>query len=107
MSRELGLELRLPVVVSHAIDDLPRLFLAQRNALCGGSLLIPVGEAIPAKAGKRHEIDILHLDPLAQMLDEATEGGCFELDLRLLIHDRRSFPAKSWGEACATGPVGE
>src|SRR5262249_44359534 len=67
------LELCLPSLIGHAVDDLPRLFLGDRYSLGGGSLLIPVGETVTAESGKLHQVNILHVTALAQMFNESAK----------------------------------
>src|SRR5262245_18157185 len=86
--RRLGLMSRLPLLVSHAVDRLPRFVLAQGKASRRGRLLIPIGEAVPAKPRELHEVDVLNVGPLAKMADEPSEGFRLDLGPRLLIHDR-------------------
>src|SRR5262245_10265384 len=86
--RRLGLIPRLPLLVGHALDRLPRFVLAQGKAYRRIRLLIPMGEAVPAEPRELHEVDILHVGPLAKMPDEPPEGLRLDLDPRLLIHDR-------------------
>jgi len=67
------LELCLPSLIGHAVDDLSRLFFIERQALSGGSLLVPVREAVTAESGKLHQVNILHVTALAQMFNESTK----------------------------------
>src|SRR5581483_1235432 len=85
------LELRLPGVVRHPVDDLARLVLGELDALGLSGLLVPVREAVPAEAGKLHEVDILHVAPLAKMGEEPPEGRGLELVACLFIHDETSL----------------
>src|ERR1700719_475046 len=81
---------RLPLVVRHAVDELPALVLGHGNALGVGRLLHPVREAVAAEAGKVHQVDVLHLGTRSQMLDEAPEYGGFEVGARRIVglHDQ-------------------
>src|SRR5262249_23409812 len=45
----------------------------------------PVRQAIAAEAGKIHQVDVLHVGALAQMLDEAPERGGLELGAGLVV----------------------
>src|SRR5262245_54185386 len=69
------LELCLPSLIGHAVDDLSRLFFIERQALSGGSLLIPVREAVTAESGKLHQVNILHVTALAQMFNEPASSS--------------------------------
>src|SRR3546814_8450121 len=57
---------------SHAIDDLSRLFPAQRSV----SFCNPIGKAVAAEAGQAHQIHILHIRSMLQMFDQAAESRC-------------------------------
>src|SRR5262245_61049943 len=81
----LGLVLGLPGLVRHPVDDLPRLFLAEREPLSRGRLMVPAGETIAAEARKLHQVDVLHVGPLAQMRYEPAEGGGLELGPGALV----------------------
>src|SRR5215831_10813388 len=86
VGRRLLLVLRLPLVIGHAIDDLSRFGVAEREAAFLGGRAIPFREAVPAKAGKVHQVDVLHVRALAQMRDQPPEGGGFQFDARLVVH---------------------
>src|SRR5271166_510546 len=77
---------RLPFVVGHAVDDFPRLRVRQRDAALLSLLAIPPRQAVATKAGHVHQIDVLDIVPLAQMLDEPPEGRGFELGAGLVVH---------------------
>src|ERR1700685_3914933 len=47
----------LPFRRSHAVDDLPRLVLFERDALLRRRLAVPVAQAVAAEAGQVHQID--------------------------------------------------
>src|SRR5690606_6708047 len=71
--RSLCLIARTPFIVWHAIDDFSRRFLVERDPRCLSCLPIPVGEAVPAKTGQVHQIDVLNIGTLAQMRDQASK----------------------------------
>src|SRR5437870_2182683 len=50
------LVLLAPLVVGHAIDDLARLGVAERDALFVGRGAVPFREAVAAEAGEVHQI---------------------------------------------------
>src|SRR6516162_548881 len=77
---------RPPFVVRHAIDDLPRVRVRQRDAALLSLLAIPPRQAISAKAGQVHQIDVLDIGPLAEMLDEAPECRGLEFSAGLVVH---------------------
>src|SRR4051812_2215101 len=71
--RGLFLILRLPLLIRHAVDTLACLRIRHGDALLLRFLAIPAREAVAAEAGEIHEIDVLHIGALAQMLDQAAE----------------------------------
>src|SRR5713101_3605589 len=77
---------RPPFVIGHAVDDFPRFGICQREAAILGFGAIPFGEAVAAKASEVHQIDVLNVGPLAQMLDEAAEGCGFQFGAGLVVH---------------------
>src|ERR1700730_5390194 len=77
---------RPPFVIGHAVDDLARFGICQRESAILGFGAIPFREAVAAKAGQVHQIDVLNVGPLAQMLDEAAEGCGFEFGAGLVVH---------------------
>ena len=73
LGRSLGLVTRLPVGCGQSVDHLPCGGLVQRRA----GIDDPFRQAIPAKAGKAHQLDVLCVVPMTQVPDKATErGGC-------------------------------
>src|SRR6185437_9297347 len=81
-----GLMLRLPLFVGHAVDDLARLCIGQRDAAFFGGLAVPARQAVAAEAGEIHELEVLHVAALAQMLDQAAEGGGFKVGAGRVVH---------------------
>ena len=77
-SMRLGLVLGLPFLVGHAVDDLPRFRLGHGEAARLRRLAIPVGEAVAAEAGEVHEVDVLHVAPRPEVLDQAAKGRRLE-----------------------------
>src|SRR5579864_1597450 len=86
LGRRLLLVLRAPFVVGHAIDDLARLRVGQRDALLLGRLAVPTRKAVAAEAGEVHQVDVLHIGALAQMCDERAERRGFEFGAGLVVH---------------------
>src|SRR5262245_24599952 len=79
------LVLGLPFLVRHAVERLPALGLGHRHAARIGGVLHPVRQALAAEAGKIHQVEVLHIGALAQMLDEAPERGGLELGAGLVV----------------------
>src|SRR5438045_8023461 len=79
--RRAGLALMagLPLVVRHAINVLAALLLGQRDSALVRRILEPVRKAVAAEAGQVHEIDVLNVGAVPQMLDESAESGGFQL----------------------------
>src|SRR5215471_12191272 len=77
---------RSPFVIGHAIDDLPRLGIGERNAAVFSFGAIPFRQAVAAKTGQVHQIDVLDVGPLAQMLHEAAEGRGLEFGAGFVVH---------------------
>src|SRR5262245_9276890 len=82
-----------PFVVRHAVDGGAALVLAHGQALGVGRLLHPVGQPVSAEAGETHQVVVLHVGAPAQVLDQPSEHGGFELGAGLVveIHDRFLF----------------
>src|SRR5579863_7441972 len=99
------LVLRLPLFVGHAIDDLARIRIGQGDTLGFGRLAVPAAEAIPAEPRQVHHVDVLHVGPFAQVLDQAAECGCFQLGAGLLVevgcgHGRPPLLPARWRVRC-------
>src|SRR6185437_10987435 len=84
------LEFLLPFLVGYPVDDLARVGVGKRHALLLGGLAIPAREAVAAEARQIHQIDVLHVRALAQMFDQAAEGGGFELGAGRIVELRDS-----------------
>src|SRR5438105_2678423 len=80
------LVLLAPFVIGHAVDDLARIGIAERDALLLGRGAVPFRQAVAAEAGEVHQIDVLHIGALAQMRDERAERGGFEFGAGLVVH---------------------
>src|ERR1700732_5012482 len=91
LGARLLLVLLAPFVIGHAVDNLARFRIAQRDALLLGRGPVPFRQAVAAEAGEVHQIDILHIGALAQMLDQSAEGRGFELGAGLVIHGHLLF----------------
>src|SRR5579872_6974039 len=79
------LVLLAPFVVGHAVDDLARLRIGERDALFFGRLAIPARQTVAAEAGEVHQVDVLHVGALAQMRDQGAERRRFELGAGLVV----------------------
>src|ERR1700722_7666017 len=77
----LFLVLGLPFLARHAVNDLPRVWIAQAETFRLSRLTIPTAQAIPAEPRQIHQIDVLHVGPFAQMLDQAAERGSLKFGL--------------------------
>src|SRR5690242_6668537 len=86
LRRRLLLVLLAPLVIRHAVDDLARLGVAQRDALFTGRLAIPPRQAVAAEAGEVHQVDVLHVGALAQMRDQRAERRRLEFGPGLVVH---------------------
>ena len=82
------LVLGLPVFVTHAVDVFARVGARKLHAPGLGGILVPVGQAVPAKARQVHQVQVLHIGALAQMLHQPPEGGGFQfrLGFRVGLH---------------------
>src|SRR5947207_724211 len=79
------LELLAPFVIGHAVDDLARFGIAERDALLLGRGAVPFRQAVAAEAGEVHQIDVLHIGAFAQMRDQRAERRRFELGAGLVF----------------------
>src|SRR5204862_1330975 len=86
LGARLLLVLLAPFVIGHAVDDLARLGIAERDALLLGRGAVPFRQAVAAEAGEVHQIDILYIGAFAQMRDQRAERGRFELGAGLVFH---------------------
>src|SRR5437588_4874359 len=80
------LVLLAPFVIGHAVDDLARFGIAERDALLLGRGAVPFRQAVAAEAGEVHQIDVLHIGAFAQMRDQRAERRRFELGAGLVFH---------------------
>src|SRR5262249_43172793 len=80
-----GLIARLPFGIGHAVNDLAGGVLVELDAAGLRGLLVPVRQAIAAKAGEIHEVDILDVVTLAQMFEQPPKRRSFQLVSRRLI----------------------
>ena len=81
-----------PFVIGHAVDDLARLGIAERDTLLLGGGAVPFRQAIAAEAGEVHQVDVLHIGALAQMRQQRAERRGFELGAGLVVHLHLLFP---------------
>ena len=73
-----GLVFGFPLAEWHAVENLARFLFADLDPTLGGGFIIPIAEAIPAKARVVHHVDILNIGALAQVIAQAAKGGGFE-----------------------------
>ena len=90
--RGLLLMLGLPFLVRHAVDELAALVSRERHAAGLGCFFHPIRKAVATEAGHIHKIDVLHIGPGAQMLDQPAESGGFELRLKLVVERHEGTP---------------
>src|SRR3954464_7135254 len=86
------LVLLAPFVIGHAVDDLARLWIAERHTLLLGGGAVPFRQAVAAEAGQVHQVDVLHVGALAQMRDEGAKRRGLELGAGLCVHLSLHFP---------------
>src|SRR5262245_36007154 len=89
--------LGLPLLIGHAVNHLAGAILAELKPLFARRLLVPIGEAVAAKPGHVHEVDVLHLMALAQVSDQAAERRRFQLGLEASVdlgHHRFSWQGR-------------
>src|SRR6516225_1373595 len=86
LGARLFLIFRPPFVIGHAINDLARLRVRERDAALLSLLAIPPRQAIAAKAREVHQVDVLNIGPLAQMRDEPPECRSLELGAGVVVH---------------------
>src|SRR5262249_1128707 len=89
----LGLVLRFPGFIGHAVDGLAALVLGHGSPLLIGRVLEPVRQAVAAEARQVHQVDVLDIGPFAQMRDPAPVDGGFEFRLGLVIKGHGRYPA--------------
>src|SRR5690606_2089854 len=82
-----GLIARLPFVIRHAVDALLGRAEIDIDALLLRRLDVPLAEAISAKAREDHQVDVLHVLSLVEMLQQASKHGRVELELGPFIHN--------------------
>ena len=80
-----GLMARLPLGIGHAVDQLAGFVLGHCEAACLRRLAVPVGQAIPAESREIHEVDVLHIAAVPEVLDEAPEGSGLEFGAGRLV----------------------
>ena len=84
----------LPLAVRHTVYRFTRGLVAHIETpfRCRGA--IPFGQAISAKAGQIHDIDILNIGSFAEVRDEATKYRGLQLDFTGLVHDAATLLAR-------------
>jgi hypothetical protein len=68
----------LLLLVRHAVHRLAGFRIGQRDAALFSAREVPLGEAVAAKAGQVHELDVLNIAALGEVLQEAAESRGFE-----------------------------
>ena len=84
--RRRGLVLGFPVRVGLAIDYFPRLFIIHVNSFILCRRPVPLTQAISAEACKVHQINVLHIFVLIQMLHQSPECGSLKLGFGYWVH---------------------
>src|SRR3954451_10840677 len=93
----LGLVLRLPLLVGHAIDMRAAVLLRERKPALVCRILQPVREAVAAEPRQVHEVDVLDVGTLPQMLRQSAERRGLQLRSGLvveMVHRMRSGTAR-------------
>src|SRR5450432_3234694 len=76
--RRFPLMLRLPLRKRFAVDVLAGLVPGHVDAVLRRGLAIPVGKAVAAEPREDHQVEVLHVAALVEMLQQAAECGGFE-----------------------------
>ena len=76
----------LPLGVRHSVNNLLGLFFIELNSFILSRLSVPVTETISAKTRKIHEVDILYLFVLIQVLYQMSEYSGFKFNPGLIVH---------------------
>ncbi len=76
----------------------------KRDSGLGCGLVEPVREAVPAKAGKAHEVDVLHILAQAQVVEQPPEGGRLDPVPDRLVGKRCCHRVSPLGQPVAAGP---
>ena len=69
----------LPFLIRHAVDALARGGLAQVEPNILGRLAVPTGQTVAAEARELHQVDVLNVASLPQVVHEAPECGGLDL----------------------------
>ena len=89
----------LPFLIGHAVDDLPHLRISQPNPFRFRGLAIPAAQAIPAKTGEIHQVDVLYVGSFAKVRHETAECGGFQFGLRRGVR----VVVRAWCYSCPRG----
>src|SRR5690606_12974139 len=73
------LELGLPSIVRHPVDPFARALEVELDASLLGGGGVPLAEAVAAKPGQVHQVDVLDVGPLLEVGDQAAERRGFHL----------------------------
>src|SRR5881628_2526099 len=74
-----GLVLRLPLLVRHAVDELARLGIRERHTALLGGRAVPLRQAVATEARELHDVEVLDIRALLKMLDQPAERGSLDL----------------------------
>src|SRR5262245_1351172 len=100
IARGFFLVLGLPLVIRHAVNDLARLGIWHLDALLAGLFAIPARQAVAAEAGQIHQVDVLNIGALPQVLHQAAERGGLEFGAGLVVHGNSPW-TEIWAHANA------
>src|SRR4051812_1204795 len=89
LDRRFLLMLVLPLLVRHAVDDLAGVVVAHLQPLLLGGGPVPFRQTVAAEAGKIHQVDVLHIATVAQMLDQLPESRSFQFGACPVVQFRR------------------
>ncbi len=86
--RRFALMRGFPLGIGHAVHQRPPVVLPH-----AASLRHPIAEAVAAEACVAHQVDILDVGAVAQVSDQAAEGGCRYGIFDLYIRHEFVYPA--------------
>src|SRR5690554_2244438 len=74
----LTLVMGFPSAVRHAVNVFAHRFVLKLNLLFFGGFAVPATQAITAKSRQTHQVEILHVFPFLQVLDQAPKSSRFQ-----------------------------